>query len=330
LVAFNRIEPFALTRHSKMAEFFRRYGYNADAVAALDKFLEINPNRYDLRNARNFRLCQMGREAEFHDKIKHEFSEAPQLLPGNLQFHVDNIFYLYNYARDFAGADLAAQAYMAIKPVDGRLQRASIEFAKSGDGRLAAAHLAPIDLDLYQGANLANMCCTLAQRYMKYGMIEEAVPLVERAASIDPWRGTVIYAMADLAFARKQYAEAMTHYQRFNERYGRSSLALRGLAKCYSAMGDADRAIRILESDTIDKAPEWANTESVADLMKLYADTGRAERARELADFIPQCAMREREEVKAALEAYRRIDAGRAEAMLGRLNEIMAGPSFWN
>jgi hypothetical protein len=29
------------------------------------------------------------------------------------------------------------------------------------------------------------------------------------------------------------------------------------------------------------------------------------------------------------IEAYRRIDAGRAEAMLGRLNEIMAGPRLF-
>ena len=66
----------------------------------------------------------------------------------------------------------------------------------------------------------------------------------------------------------------------------------------------------------------------IPDLIELYAETGRSERAREALDRLLRSGLRSQGSVHRAAEAYRAIDSEAADEILNKVNELMAGPEI--
>ncbi len=326
LTFYNRVDPFSPERFTETARLCKRYGYRAEALRQYDAAVAAYPRRFDLANERAWVKCQMG---EWTDPaIRRTFESAVKALPGNGYFQYELIQYLRDWLKDYDAARQAAANAYKFNSSGGQLEMAYVEVvAKKYDA--ARTILSKPDLTDRKELDVAVYYTTVARYYLQMGDLDKAEEQVKLAEKVDDWQGGVILIRADLALARRDYQTAMMHYDRFIGRYGSGGSALSGKAKCLQNLGRTDEAIALLEKETVARPPTRVDVALAPQLMELYSSTKRVEPARKLMDAVVNTRGVARSYVMDTAEKLKMLDREKAEGVMARIKEIMAGPALW-
>lgn len=323
---FVRADAFTVHSARLMAEVCRRYGYNAASIPYFDAYTKALPQRHDIALSRAWTLCEMGRMRD--PALKDIFARPSHELTGNVDFHYQNLRYLRDWLKDYPAARKAAKFLVQHNRWRGGVALAEVEH-KDGNTTATLEALARIDFSSLHSLELAAAHGDVASMYAKIGRLDDADEHVRLALAAEPGKGEVILAQARTAFAHKDFGRALRHYQQYESAYGADANIILAMAKCHLAKGDVPTALEMLEKDVFKDQPKEADPELIGELLEIYAETGRPDRAKEAMTLMIHANRRSRLLIESALEKYKAMNPAHAEEIATNLDSIMSGPALF-
>lgn len=319
-------DPFNPFRNKDLGEMFRRYGYHARAIKYYGEFLKEVPERYDIANERAWSLCQTGRGNE--PEVRQTFARPVSLLPGNNEFHEDNLNYLLYWAQDTSATRAAAKFFRQYKPDSVRPIIWQVN-AEQADGKTSAALeiLNQAKIDTFEMPKLAEFHISLAEAYLDLNQIDKAEEHFKSAARMGSYPGSLAQTQMRIAFVRGDYDAIQNASQAYLQQLGYDTNVFLWNITALEKKGQRDRAIALLEEKlTADDQKRDPSMALCRRLMRLYAEANRPEPMTGLMDKVAKAPSRTRGDVLGAVENYKKLHAKEAEEIKKNIDRIMAGP----